>query len=243
MISVCIATHNGAPFIEEQLSSILSQLSSIDEIIVSDDGSTDKTLDIIYSFSDNRIKVYKFQQPDLKVSSHIRVAQNFQNALNKARGDYIFLSDQDDIWLENKITVCINKLKDYDLVQHNLFHVDGQLNITGIHYKDGFKFKNYFIRSNGYHGCSMAFRREILDYVLPFPKNLPLHDYWIGILAESCGRVCYIDKPLMLYRIHGSNVSGKSKNSYIYRILYRIQIMWNIILRICLTRVIKNKSR
>ncbi len=94
-ISVAMATYNGEKYIKEQLESILLQLENQDEVIVSDDGSTDHTLKIIESLNDQRIKILKGPRNGVK--------QNFAHALSFCKGKYIFLSDQDDIWLENKV--------------------------------------------------------------------------------------------------------------------------------------------
>ena len=94
-ISVCIATYNGGAFIKDQIYSILLQLSQNDEIIISDDGSRDSTLNILFSFNDSRIKIYK------NGGKH-GVVSNFENAIKHATGDYIFLCDQDDVWMPGK---------------------------------------------------------------------------------------------------------------------------------------------
>ena len=112
MISVCIATYNGDKYIEEQILSILNQLSDKDEIIISDDGSKDKTLKVIDRLDDKRIKVFKN-------NNRHGVVPNFENALKHASGEYIFFSDQDDIWQSDKVKICIDNLYDSDLVVHN----------------------------------------------------------------------------------------------------------------------------
>ena len=96
MISVCIATYNGERFIREQIDSILRQLSSDDEIIVSDDGSTDDTISIINSIDDKRIRI--IEGPRKHSPTH-----NFECAMKEAKGYYIFLADQDDVWKPNKV--------------------------------------------------------------------------------------------------------------------------------------------
>ena len=101
-ISVCIATYNGEKYIKEQLSSILSQLEENDEVIISDDSSTDNTIQIVENFKDKRIRIFREQ----KFKSPI---YNFENAISKATGDIIFLSDQDDIWHKAKV----HKIKQY----------------------------------------------------------------------------------------------------------------------------------
>ncbi len=109
MVSVCIATHNGEEYIESQISSILPQLRENDEIIVSDDGSKDRTLDIVNAFKDKRIKVHILKsEPVLKKHSNFyNATKNFENAIKNANGDFIFLCDQDDIWYNNKIEICL----------------------------------------------------------------------------------------------------------------------------------------
>lgn len=124
MISVCIATHNGEKYIKEQLDSILCQLSTEDEVVISDDGSTDSTLEILSDYNDSRIKVYQYKQPYKSRHPHSYVCKNFENALKHAEGDYIFLSDQDDYWMEGKVDKCVELLKTNLLVVHNADLVD-----------------------------------------------------------------------------------------------------------------------
>ena len=119
MISVCIATYNGDSFIRRQLETILPQLSPDDEIIISDDGSTDKTLSIIQALSSPLIKVYQ------NTGIH-GYTPNFENALRMAKGDYIFLCDQDDVWLPNKVAICMKLLQTYDMVISDAELVDEQ---------------------------------------------------------------------------------------------------------------------
>lgn len=104
MISVCVATYNGEMYIRQQLQSILCQLADSDEVIISDDGSTDGTLTVIREINDKRIRLIdgpRRQSPTL----------NFENALRQAKGDHIFLSDQDDVWKPEKVAVCMKWLK------------------------------------------------------------------------------------------------------------------------------------
>lgn len=232
MISVCIATHNGERYIKEQLESILAQLGQGDEVVVSDDGSTDGTLSVINKMNDSRIKVYHYKQPLTTKHPHEYVCRNFENALNHAQGDYIFLSDQDDEWLPNKVAICMKALESHDLVLHDFSHMDENGNITkALHYNGTFRPKNFFLRAGKHYGCAMAFKRNVLDYVLPFPKHLLLHDYWIGILAEILGDFYYIDQPLIRYRIHLQNTS-QTKNPLSFKLAYRFKTMYNVVKRV-----------
>ena len=109
MISVCMATYNGEKYIRQQLCSIISQIGEGDEVIISDDGSTDSTLDIVRNMADGRIRIVEGpcrQSPTL----------NFENALSHVKGDYIFLADQDDVWLPGKVSACMKWLGGYECV-------------------------------------------------------------------------------------------------------------------------------
>jgi len=121
-VSVCIATYNGEKYIKEQLTSILIQLEDTDEIIISDDSSTDQTVEIIKSLDDKRISIFEHQI----FKSHV---YNFENALKHAKGDYIFLADQDDIWLPGKINKTLSLLQNNDLVLSDAIVVDENENI------------------------------------------------------------------------------------------------------------------
>jgi len=230
-ISVCIASYNGEQYIQDQLNSILSQLKPKDEIIISDDNSTDRTIEIIKSMGDNRIKLFEgagFKNP----------IKNFEFAISKSSGDYIFLSDQDDVWKDNKIEEVIRYFHEgYNLVMTDCIVVDQSLNpIINSYFLEnnsGAGFLKNLIK-NSFIGCCMAFESKLKDYILPFPENIPMHDVWIGLMATLKGKVKFLDKPLILYRRHGSNFSPTSKkskfNTYT-KVLFRVQIIKAIISR------------
>lgn len=157
MISVCIATYNGSKYIKEQIDSILPQLDECDEIIVSDDSSTDNTLSILKSYHDRRIIIFTNQ----KFNSPI---YNFENALKHAKGDIIFLSDQDDIWEFNKVQVMISFLQKKSLVVSDCYIINQDKNVICDSLFNG-KVPNagVFINilRNHYIGCCMAFRRVL----------------------------------------------------------------------------------
>ncbi len=207
-ISVCIATFNGSKYIKEQLASILNQLTVYDEVIISDDQSTDNTLAIIKSFNDPRIKIFE----DKKFGSPIF---NFENAIKKATGEYIFLSDQDDVWLPNKVKVMVEALHKHDLVISNALIADESLNIVKDSYFEWRKsrtgiYKNLLV--NSYLGCCMAFKRKLLKNIIPFPKNIPMHDMWIGMIAELYYKPVFINEKLMIYRRHTNNATVLTEN-------------------------------
>lgn len=226
MISVCMATYNGEKYIKEQLESILKQLGPKDEVIISDDGSRDKTLDVINSIADERIHYY------VNNGKH-GFTHNFENALRQAKGNYIFLSDQDDIWMDNKVHMIMNALQTTDFVTHDCITVDAQMNVISESRFDDFNVKagfvNHLIKSR-YLGCCMAFNRKILDAVLPFPENdfLVEHDIWIAAVAFLYFKSKVLKEPLIYYRRHGNNISdggftkGYSAKIKIKKRAYRI---------------------
>ena len=225
MISICIATYNGKKYIQEQISSILPQLSKEDEIIISDDGSKDNTLAIIQTFNDSRIKIFH------NTKKH-GVVPNFENALKHATGNYIFFSDQDDIWTPNKVERCINALQTHDLVIHNSLIMDGEGNVSYIDFFSTRKSQKGYWRNlykNSYVGSCMAFRKELLPHVLPFPKHILWHDMWIGLMAERKGKTLFIPDTLLYYRRHGNNASAtaeKSSFSFFFQLKYRLQMLY-----------------
>lgn len=220
MISVCMATFNGEKYIKEQISSILIQLGSEDELIISDDGSIDKTLEIIRDFSDKRIMLY--ENKGLHGYAH-----NFENALKQSSGDYIFFSDQDDVWLPNKIEIMLPHLKTDNFVISDAYITNDELEIKG-RISSWREYKKGYIRNlykSIYAGCTCAFTRGIKDYCLPFPTTSYIqHDTWIGLLCELKFNVINIKEPLILYRRHNSNTSGagsKSTKPILFMIKYR----------------------
>jgi glycosyltransferase involved in cell wall biosynthesis len=200
-----MATFNGAPYVAAQLRSILDQLSAADEVVVVDDASTDDTLKIVSSLGDPRVRLM-----EQEVNCGVRAS--FGRALAATRGEIIFLADQDDLWLPGKRDALVAELQAGALLaisDARVIDADGrEVEPSFMARRGGFRggllatlLKNRFL------GCAMAFRRELLEHVLPIPPAVPMHDMWIGALASVRGRVAYIDRPLMQYRRHGGNVS------------------------------------
>lgn len=221
MISVCMPTFNGARFIRQQVESILRELPQDAEIVVADDNSTDDTLQILNGLCDSRIKI-------LPGKAHLGPIYNLERALQNAKGDTIFLADQDDIWLQGKVDSVCKALENSLLVMHDAYlqkngSRSGRLSKIRP-YKKGM-FSNWL--KNTYTGCCIAFRRELLLTALPFPKHLPMHDQWLGIVAEKQGSVGYLAEPLIEYRIHENNATqilGKKKGA-LQRLIWRFWLL------------------
>lgn len=241
MLSVCLATYNGAHYIDEQLRSILPQLNAAeDEVVISDDGSTDHTC--------ARIEAIRKQST---VSIHLLhnegprgYTSNFENALRHARGEWIFLSDQDDVWLPNKLQQMLHALQQMPsdaprLAVSNALITDQQLNVVHRDYFAARGVRRGLIGNIikfGYLGCCLAFHRSLLHAALPFPANRRYctHDNWLFLCAQSMGHVCIIDEPLMLYRRHGDTSTTGALNAHkplTFRVAYRMYLMGQLALR------------
>ena len=235
MISVCIATYNCEKYIKEQLDSILSQLSADDEIVISDDCSTDNTLMIIESICDSRIKIFHHKAAD--GPSHIKVTKNFENALLHAKGDFLFMADQDDIWTSDKIRISMEYLQNYDYVVSDCLVTDCNLNVindTRFFTNSGItksRWKALF-KPTPYQGSCAAFKRCVLLKATPFPVGIQSHDRWIGYVASFFFSYKIIEEKLIYYRRHDNNVSttlNGSKNSTINKVKTRFKYIIELI--------------
>lgn len=172
-------------------------------MIVSDDGSTDQTLKIIDSIGDKRIRI-------VHSNAHHYIA-NFLCAMQQAQGEYIFLSDQDDVWLDGKYEQCLKELQTADLVCTDAKVTDEHLRVIApsyfaLHHSGPGIWKNICIDT--YCGACMAFRKTLLDKASPFPPTRDIgHDLWLGLVAEMTGCVSFIDTPYLLYRRHDDTVT------------------------------------
>ncbi|MBP3228307.1 MAG: glycosyltransferase [Bacteroidaceae bacterium] len=230
MISVCIATYNGEKYILEQLRSILSQLGPDDEVVVSDDRSTDATLERIRSLGDDRIRIVEHTPSSCVRFTIDRSTANFVNAMRHARGDIFFLSDQDDVWLPGKVDKMTAALRDYDLVKSDCSVTDGELNVVTPSYCALHPFaptlRAQFLRPTLTGSC-MAFRRAVYEAALPFPSSGVAHDLWLGLVAIRRFRVGFVDEPLMLYRRHAATVTESETGrgtSLLFKLHYRLYV-------------------
>lgn len=224
-VSVCMATYNGARFVADQLRSILCQLQDDDEIVVSDDGSRDETLGIIRAFADPRIRILE------RAGGPLGPVANFGHALAHVRHDIVFLADQDDLWREHKVSTMVRLLQDCDLAVSDCTLVDenGVLVAPSFFEQHGSRpgfWSN--LAMNSYLGCCMAFRRSLLEKALPVPANVPMHDIWLGMLAEWYGHPYFHPEQLVAYRRHGasaSTTSARSANSLWQKITLRYRLL------------------
>ena len=226
--SVCIATFNGSKYVRYQIESILPQLSEDDEIIISDNLSTDDTIEIINNINDPRIKIYTCQEKG--------VVKNFENAIKHATGKIIFLSDQDDIWKENKVESIISTFKSNPKI--TLIFSNAEYLSDNVDQNESLFFPlppslGLFsnILKNNFLGCTISFKRDIDNKIFPFPRNLAMHDWWIGLSHIIYGKVVFLNEALILYRRHSNNVTTGNRSSIITGIKWRVNIVKELVLR------------
>ena len=231
-ISVCVATYEGEPYIQQQLESVLSQLGAGDEVVVSDDCSKDGTLAVVEALGDPRVRV-------LRNATNLGYTKNFARALSASTGDVVFICDQDDVWLPGKVDTMVKALQSHDLVVADVTVVDQNLTVV-----DDSHFALHGVRTGfltnflhtRYIGASMAMRRSVIDVSLPLPPSARYcaYDYWITLVGEAFFDVGLVTEPQMLYRRHGSNAStggSRSKNSLRHRLWVRVYCLTHLLLR------------
>lgn len=228
-ISIAMATYNGGSFVKAQLDSFASQLLRPDELVVTDDGSTDETVDVIRQFA--RTAPFPVR---LEINPvNLGYAQNFNRAMSLCSGDLIFLSDQDDVWLDTKIAQIVRLAQDNPRL--GCFMNDAILTDAVLHSAGMTKWGQ--IRAAGMPdsafvmGCCAAFRRPLMDLLLPIPSGSRSHDNWLIELAEMLGLVLRTREPLQLYRRHETNASDFHVNnlkrlSGTERVKVRTQELW-----------------
>lgn len=227
--SVAMATYNGEKYLAEQISSVLASMGDNDELIISDDGSSDATINIINQFinKDKRIKIFL---NDCKGIQH-----NFNNALSHTEGKFIFYCDQDDVWINDKINRVINifDTTKADLVIHNGYHTNSMLDRCKEDIFQQSKISvnpiRNFIKSTQW-GCCMAVNRKSLKYVLPFYQGVG-HDIWTGIIIGIYGKITLLNDHLILHRLHEKNVTVRT-SSLLFKTKNRFLLAEKLINRI-----------
>lgn len=227
MVSVCMATKNGESFIQEQINSILPQLAVSDELIISDDHSTDRTIEIIKSIQDTRIIV--------TTNPLQGIVSNFEHAISMSKGEYLFLADQDDVWRKDKVEKLTNALQQFDVVVSDCAIVDQHMNVICPSFFEFNRSEHGLLKNlirNSYMGCCMAFHRRVLTTILPFPENIPMHDLWIGLASELHFSVGFLEESLVYHRRHSNNASStnsKSEYSLTHKLKMRYQLVRNLL--------------
>ena len=205
-ISIAMATYNGASFLNEQLESFARQTRLPDELIVTDDSSTDETLELLHAFA----RTAPFPVRVHRNPENLGFTRNFETALSLCTGDIIFLSDQDDVWLPQKIATVAGYFErdpSAQVIVNDALLVDARLHGSGHTQRQnivraGQSLKSFFT------GCCSAHRRSWHELALPIPPEIPAHDFWINCLAIELGCARQITEVLQLFRRHEGNSSA-----------------------------------
>lgn len=211
-VSVCMATFNGEAYVARQLQSILDQLTPEDEVVIVDDCSTDGTIDVIRRMEDSRIALNVNERNRREVYS-------FGRAIELAKNDVVFLSDQDDVWLPGRVALMVCALREQDagLVTGNFEWMDSNerplaVEFDGVRAADSTRhLKNIadiFIGKTNYFGCAMAFHRGLVPLIIPIPAYVESHDLWIALAANLVKSNVHIDQKILLKRQHGNNATN-----------------------------------
>ncbi|MBN8719431.1 MAG: glycosyltransferase family 2 protein [Sediminibacterium magnilacihabitans] len=210
LVSVVMATYNGERFIGAQLNSILEQTYPNLELIIVDDGSTDGTANLLKQYAErfNNIRLFFNEQ-------NIGYVRNFEKGMLLAAGDFLALSDQDDIWDKQKLRLLMQEIGDHPVVYCNSELIDYNGNLTGKKLSDIKRLGDFddclsFLVGNSAPGHAMIIRRSLVRASVPLAPMIP-HDHWLGFVATLTGKIKFVDKVLVQYRQHNANVFGAAK--------------------------------
>ncbi|MFA5074246.1 MAG: glycosyltransferase family 2 protein [Nitrospirota bacterium] len=220
-IDILLATYNGEQFLDAQIQSILNQTNQDWRLIIRDDGSSDKTGDIICA--------YEQTYPGKIVQIHdqagsLGACRNFGRLLEHSDADYTMFCDQDDVWLSKKIEMtfaCMKQLEEQYgteiplLVYTDMKIVDHDLHILSDSFWKSQAFNpeigkslSRFLVSNVATGCTVMINRKLRALSLPIPPEALMHDWWTGLISVSLGKNDFVEEPTMLYRQHAENAVG-----------------------------------
>ncbi|SER35405.1 glycosyltransferase [Parafannyhessea umbonata] len=204
--SVAMAAYNGERFIAQQIDSVLDQLGSDDELVVSCDPSSDGTFEILegYAARDSRVRV-------LANDNH-GIVGNFNNAIAACVKDVVFICDQDDVWVPGKRDAVIARLNETgaDLLIHNVVHIDAEGKVISKPLFEEYGIRPGLLRNFAaprYSGCCMAFPQASKRLIMPMPEDVINYDHWVGMVCEALGSVTFMDDVYLRHRLHGDNVT------------------------------------
>jgi glycosyltransferase involved in cell wall biosynthesis len=204
LISIALCTYNGEKYLCEQLGTLVGQTYPNLEIIIVDDASTDQTWSILNEFADCYPSIRLFRN-----SSNMGYQKNFERALKLCEGDYILISDQDDIWEKDKVTKLREAIAENLMIYHDSVFIDEHGKNIGFKMSDKFNMVDGndptpFLFLNCVSGHSIMFRRDLLQHVFPFPDN-GMYDHYIAFIATVKGSIKYLPETLVKHRRHQAN--------------------------------------
>lgn len=242
--SVCMATYNGERYVVEQVRSILDELLPDDELVVVDDASTDSTLAMLDAIGDERIRIIRSSRN----SGYVRA---FETAIASARGERIFLADQDDVWIPGRMALMSAALEHAAVVVGNCEHFGGALtpflrlrlrssdsrhharNILGI-----------LVGYRLHWGAAMAFRAEFRRLALPFPTGMTeSHDQWIALAGNVARSIRYLDEDVVRHRLHQRNVTPRTIRRPAMILRARWQFVAELLIALRRDRALRRRGR
>jgi len=218
-----MATYNGERFIAEQIDSLLAQTVRDFKLIICDDCSTDNTFSIISGYAERYPEKITVSQ---NIENSGGAKHNFLQMMIQCKDDYIMLSDQDDVWLPDKIKVTLEKIRVLEslhtaakplLVFTDLKVVDENLNTISESFSKAAAADysktalNYIIAQNIIAGCTAMYNKALAELVQTPPEYTVMHDWWLILLASAFGKIDVVDQPTILYRQHNNNDIGAKK--------------------------------
>lgn len=217
-VSVCMAAYNGARHITEQITSILAELGPEDELVIVDDASTDDTVERIHATGDARVRLTEGRV-------NRGYSRRFEESINLARGEHIFLSDQDDVWPPGRVAVMQQALLAHHVVAGNVSRLGqggpirprgavGSWRLTAAQQRHTLRMILRLAGSQApYYGSAMAVHRDVLPTVLPLPESArELHDGWLALIGLMSHSLAHVEEVVVLRRIHAGNTTGSPRS-------------------------------
>ncbi len=224
-VSVCMATYRGAAFVEEQVASILAELGPDDELVIVDDASPDETADVIAAIEDPRVRL-------VRATANRGYVRTFEEAVRLSRGDYIFLSDQDDVWIPGRVELMLGALAGSRVVASNFDMLGGGPRpwIRPLRSSDSRRhlanLAATLVGVRAYYGCAMAFRRDAAALFTPIPSYVrESHDLWLAICGNMSGSITHLDESTIHRRLHEENQTPAGWRSLRRIIAARIMLL------------------
>lgn len=219
-IDILMAVYNNADYIADQLQSLMEQTYPHFHLIVRDDCSSDRSIEIIEEFQTR----YPGKITLIKGKENLGARGNFAALMHKVKADYIMFCDADDVWLPNKIEESLELMQKNEtihgkktplLIHSDLKVVNKELRILNSSFwnysklnPDLAKYLNRLLPQNVITGCTMLINKPLLELAMPIPQEAIMHDWWIGLVAAGFGQIDCLRKPTILYRQHGKNDVG-----------------------------------
>ena len=234
MVEILLAVYNGERFLKEQIDSILNQSYKNWLLTIYDDGSTDKTALLVYSYVKNNKDKIRFIRGTKNSGS---AKESFFKLLALSNNNYVAFCDHDDVWHKDKLKICVEHMKKTEkikgkipiLIHTDLFVVDEKLNILeeSMFKSQNFRFKeksfNELLVQNNITGCTVLINKNLIELCLDVPNGAVMHDWWVGLIAAAFGKICFLKDKTVYYRQHKNNCIGARKTNSVRYVLDRFK--------------------